>query len=196
MCYSLIVLNKENITDFAKERNELLKKAKNDWVFFVDSDEIVTNELKDELKKLKPEKFKAFYIKRENYFLGRYVGTDNIIRLVKKGSGSWRRAVHELYHLVGGTKAGYLKNCLIHNTAENLHDYIDKINNYSTLHVLANKKEGKKSTLFKIIFYPLFKFIQTLFKSKHGVFSLMQAFHSFLSWSKLWILQERTNYRK
>lgn len=196
MRYSPIVLREKNITDFAKERNELLKMAENDWVFFVDSDEEVTDELEDELKKLKPEKFKAFYIKRKNYFLGRYVGTDKIIRLIKKGFGRWERAVHELYHLVGGTKAGYLKNCLIHNTAENLHDYIDKINNYSTLHALANNKEGKKATILKIVFYPFIKFMQTLFKSKHGVFSLMQAFHSFLAWSKLWILQKRINYKK
>lgn len=190
MRYSLIVLNKKNVTDFAKERNELLKKAKTDWVFFVDSDEEVTDELKDELKKLKPEKFKAFYIKRKNYFLGRYVGTDKIIRLIKKGFGGWERAVHEMYHPLGGTEVGDLKNYLLHNTGDDLGGYIDKINNYSTLHALANNKEGKKATILKIVFYPFIKFIQAYTKSGHAVFSIMQAFHSFLAWSKLWILQE------
>ena len=195
MQISLIVLNKKTITDFAKERNGLLKNAKNGWVFFVDSDEEVTDELKDELKKLKPGKFKAFYIKRKNYFLGRYVGIDKIIRLIKKDFGRWERAVHEIYHPRGGTEVGDLKNYLLHNTGDDLGGYIDKINNYSTLHALANNKEGKKATLFKIIFYPLLKFMQTFYKSKHGVFSLMQAFHSFLSWSKLWIIQTKRNYK-
>lgn len=188
MHFEIITLKKNNITDFAEARNKLLIKAKSNWVLFLDSDEILSPELEDEIKNLNPGICDGFYIKRKNYFLGQYVGSDKIIRLVKKGFGKWKRQVHETYHLAGGTETGYLKNCLIHNTAVNLYDYISKINNYSTLHALANKKEGKKATIQKIIFYPLFKFIQTYAKSRHVVFSIIQSFHSFLSWSKLYFL--------
>ena len=187
---SIITINNKKINDFAKERNRALSAVeRGEWVLFLDSDEVLSPELKEEIKNLNPGIYDGFYVKRKNYFLGRYVGTDKIIRLVKKGFGKWQRQVHETYHLAGGTEAGYLKNCLIHNTAGNLYDYLSKINNYSTLHALANKKEGKKATLFKIVFYPVLKFVQTFVKSGHIVFSLMQAFHSFLSWSKLYFLR-------
>jgi len=191
MNISLITIKNKKIIDFAKERNRALRQAqgKGEWVLFLDSDEILTPELENEIKNLNPGRYGAYYIKRKNYFLGRYVGTDKIIRLIKKGSGKWRRLVHETYHPRGGTEVGLLKNYLIHNTAKNLHAYIDKVNNYSTLHALANKKEGKKASVFKIIFYPIFKFIQTYAKSRHVVFSIIQSFHSFLSWSKLYFLR-------
>lgn len=192
---STVVLKNKKINDFAKERNLALMHARKDWVLFVDSDEKVSPALAREIKKLKPSGCSGFLLKRKNYFLGWYVGTDKIIRLVKKGSGKWTRQVHETYHPRGGTKVGLLKNYLIHNTARNLHAYIDKVNNYSNLHALANKKEGKKVSVLKIIFYPIFKFVQTFVKSGHVIFSLLQSFHSFLAWSKLWIIQKKGNYK-
>lgn len=170
----IITLKKKGISDFAKERNRLLSKSKSKWVFFLDSD----------------ERLSGYKIERKNYFLGKYIGTDKLIRLVKKGWGKWVRRVHETYHPRGGTRVGELKNpYIIHNTAKNLHDYIAKINFYSTLHAQANRKEGKKSILFKIVFYPTLKFFVELVKSKHLVFSIMQSLHSFLSWSKLYFLR-------
>lgn len=188
MKYKVITLNKKNITDFALERNKLMKKTKDDWIFFVDSDEVVSPKLKNELDKLNPKTLKAFCIKRKNFFLGQFVGTDNIIRLVKKDTGVWKRLVHETWNTSQPTH--FLKNYLVHNTANNLFSYLEKINKYSTLHASANRKEGKKSNIFKIIFFPIAKFIQTLIKSKNVVFSIMASLHSFLSWSKLYLNQK------
>lgn len=190
MKYQKLTLNKKNIKDFATERNILQSKSKSKWIFFVDSDETAPPALQDEINNLQFTIYNSYYVNRKNYFLGQYVGTDKIIRLVRKGSGKWTRAVHEIWkphdkvHL-----GGVLKNYLKHDTTKNLKSYIDKIDNYSSLHGLANKKEGKRSNLFKIIFFPVFKFFQTFLKSRHVVFSIMQSFHSFLSWSKLYFLQ-------
>ncbi len=186
----VITLSKKNIQNFAKERNILLSKAKSDWVFFVDSDEQVGKKLWQEINKLDFKDYDGFYILRKNYFCGDFVGQDKILRLGKKNAGKWVRRVHETWQIKG--KVGELKNPLIHNTAENLSDYIRKINFYSTLHAEANREEGKTSSLLKIIIYPKMKFLVTFFKSRHFVFSLMQAFHSYLAWSKLWILQKET----
>jgi hypothetical protein len=45
--FEIITLKKTGITNFAKERNELLNNSESEWVFFVDTDEILTNELKE-----------------------------------------------------------------------------------------------------------------------------------------------------
>ncbi len=190
----IIALNKPDISDFAGERNKLLKKTKSKWIFFLDSDEKMSKTLEKELKTLsskwKVEEIRhtAYIVKRRNFFVGTYIGTDKIIRLGKKNAGKWERKVHEVWRVKG--KVGVLKNPIIHNTAKNLHEYIGKLNRYSTLHAEANIKEGKKFSLFKIIFYPKLKFIQSIIIGRGLVFSIFQAFHSFLSWAKQWELQK------
>jgi glycosyltransferase involved in cell wall biosynthesis len=190
----IITLDKPGITDFAEARNSLLEKSNAEWVFFIDSDEEVTPELIKEIgdainKKQIPDKKRgpdAYYIKRKIFFLGKYVGEDKVLRLAKKGSGKWIRAVHEVWDIKSHPR-GVLKNYIIHNTADNLREYIEKINKYSTIHAKENSKEGKKSNLFKIVFYPPLKFIQNILLGRGFVFSMLQSFHSFLSWSKEWI---------
>lgn len=186
----IVILKKENISDFAKERNLALKESQTEWVFFIDTDETISKELEKEINRLDFKDYNGFYIRRKNYFCGQFVGEDKIIRLAKKDAGKWKRVVHETWNVSG--KIGELKNPIIHNTADNLSDYIKKINFYSTLHAEANRAEGKQSSLFKIILYPKMKFLETFLKSRHFVFSLAQSFHSFLAWSKLWMLQRET----
>lgn len=187
----IIILNKPGITDFAKERNNLLQKSKAEWVFFVDSDETVSEELEIEIDELLNSKsissYNGFYVYRKNYFLGQYIGTDKILRIGRNGKGVWKRRVHETWEIKGNTRT--LKNPVIHNTAKNLHEFIEKIDYYSTLHAEENLKNGKRSSILKIIFFPVFKFIQSIVMGRGFVMSMLQSFHSFLSWSKEWKLQ-------
>lgn len=189
--FEIITLNKPKISDFAQERNNLLKKAKRKWVFFVDSDEEVSEdlikEIEETLKKDKAENYNGFFVLRRNYLLGQYVGTDKILRLAKKGSGLWVRRVHEIWKVKG--KVGQLKNPIIHKTSNNLSDLIDKINLYSTLHAKENLANGKRSNILKIILLPPLKLTQSLLMGRGFVMSMLQSFHSFLSWSKEWKLQ-------
>jgi len=191
MKVSTVVLKGKKISDFAKERNLSLKKAKEDWVLFVDSDEKVSPALAQEIKNLKPSGCSGFYLKRKNYFLGQFVGEDKIIRLARKDAGCWQRRVHETWKIKG--KTGLLKNPLIHQTAASVFEMIKKINYYSSLHAQANLEEGKRSNLMKIVFYSKFKFLLNLFSGKTFVFSLLLSWHSFLAWSKLWLWQKEKN---
>jgi hypothetical protein len=184
MNITTLTLNKSNIKDFAFERNELLKKSKTEWNLFLDNDEKIQN---DEFI-LTCSEIESYIISRKNYFLDQYVGEDRIIRLVKRGTGKFVRAVHEIWKPDNIKNVGKINNnYIIHNTANNLKDYINKINKYSTLHAKENNKEKKKVNLSKIIFYPTFKFIVELIKSKNIVFSIIQSFHSFLAWSKIYL---------
>ncbi|HKB88215.1 MAG TPA: glycosyltransferase [Patescibacteria group bacterium] len=190
MTLQILTLKTKNLTDFAKARNEMLKKASADWIFFVDTDEIVLAGLKKEIVDVTANpgnKYIGYYIYRKNYLLGKYVGTDKIIRLARKDAGKWTRSVHEVWEIKGNV--GVLKNPLIHETASNLYEFIDKINFYSTLHAKENLKEGKKSNLIKIILFPVFKFFQSIIIGRGFVMSMLQSFHSFLAWSKEWKLQ-------
>lgn len=186
--FQTITLNRKNITDFAEERNNLLKLAKEEWVLFLDTDEILSDELKKEISDLDTKDFNGFYIKRKIIFLGKEVGEDRVLRLAKKNSGKWVRKVHEIWKVSG--KVGILKNYIIHNTADNLHGYIEKMNKYSDLHAKENIREGKTTSLFKILLLPKLKFLQNLLLGRGFVFSMLQSFHSFLGWTKQWELQK------
>lgn len=187
--FKTLILNEKNITDFAGARNRLLKATKSDWILFVDTDEKVSKELMREIKMLNPKDSNGFYIKRKIIFLGKEIGDDKVLRLGKKGFGIWKRKIHETWDIKG--KIGNLNNYIIHNTATNLHSYIQKMNNYSDIHARENANEGKRSSLFNIIFYPKVKFIQNFFQGRGFVFSVLQSLHSFLAWAKLWELQQK-----
>lgn len=189
MKYDLLILKQKSITDFAKARNDLLKSAKGPWVLFLDTDEEFPPELKKEIENLDPKDINGYFIKRKIFFLGKYVGIDKVLRLGKKDAGIWKRSVHETWDIKGNSKT--LKNYIIHNTGNDLHSYIDKINFYSTLHAKENLKEGKKSNIFKIIIYPKAKFIQNILLGRGVLFSMLQSLHSFLGWSKLWEIQKK-----
>jgi hypothetical protein len=187
--YQILTLKEKNITDFAKARNRLMKSAKSEWVLFLDTDEKLSDGLKKELENLDTESYSGFAIKRKIIFLGMEIGKDKVVRLVKQNSGKWVRAVHETWQTCQEIRS--LDGYIIHNTAENLHDYIEKINIYSGLHAIENNKEGKRSNLLKIIFFPIIKFIQNIILGRGFVFSMLQSFHSFLSWSQEWILLKK-----
>ena len=190
--FKIITLNQKGITDFAMERNKLLKKEKSEWVLFLDSDETLSRPLKEEINNLQLtiyNKFSGFKIPRKNYFMGHYVGTDNILRLGKRNAGKWERRVHEIWKVKG--KIGQLKNPIIHNSYKNLHEAIEKIDKYSTLHAAENLANGNRSSLFKIIIYPIGKFFTSLLIGRGLVLSMLQSFHSFLSWSKQWLSQKK-----
>lgn len=189
--------------DFSAQRNFGLEKALGKWVLFIDSDERVGEELAKEIAKFTNNSlndFSGYYLIRKDYFLGKLLksteaGKKKILRLAQKEAGKWERFVHEEWKIKG--KVGLLKNPLLHHPHKNLDDFVSQINFYSTLHAQANLKEGKKSNLFKIIFWPKAKFIENWIikggykDSNYGfVISLIMSFHSFLAWSKLWLWQK------
>ena len=183
----ILTLKKDGITDFAEERNNLLSKTTKDWVMFVDTDEIITPDLSREIENLDFKK-NGYYIKRKNLFLGKVSGEDKVLRLGKKNAGKWERSVHETWEIKGSV--GTLKNYLIHDTAKTLREAISKTDFYSTLHAKENLKEGKRSSILKIIFYPKIRFISSLLSGYGFAFAMLHSFHSFLSWSKLYQWQK------
>ena len=190
----IITLKAPDIRDFALERNKLLKSSGSAWVFFVDSYEKISEELKKEIENLDPGNFNGFYIKRKIIFLGHEIGEDKVLRLGKRDAGEWNRKVHEVWNIKG--KVGVLKNFLIHNTAEDISSYVGKINKYSGMHAEENLREGKKTNILKIILYPKMMFIKNILQGRGFAFSMLQSFHSFLGWSKEWELTRKTGQAK
>lgn len=187
---------------YADQRNFALNKASNDWVLFVDADERVSESLKNEIIRVVNgnDKISGFYVKRQDVFFGRKMkygefGNTKLLRLGKKTAGKWVRAVHEVWEING--KIEELENPLNHESRKDLHALLDKINIYTNLHAQSNYDEGKRSNRLKIIYFPLLKFISNYFLklgfldgAQGMVTTLLMSFHSYLSWSKLWLYQK------
>ena len=191
--------------NFAAQRNFGLEKATNKWVLFIDSDERVSHELKEEIEKEVPapnNSHLGYFLKRDDYFFGKKLkfgetASVSLLRLARKSAGKWMRSVHEVWEVQGRTKT--LKNPLEHYPHQSLREFINDINFHSGLHAEANHQEGKHSSLVKILFWPKLHFFKNYFLklgfldgTEGFVLALMMSLHSFLAWSKLWI-DERKN---
>jgi glycosyltransferase involved in cell wall biosynthesis len=190
--------------DFASQKNFGLSKCSGEWILSIDPDEVVPDELKNEIIKVVSDKSSSvngYYLKRIDSLWGKKIkhsefGEAKLLRLAKRGSGDWKRRVHEYWDVKGKTKE--LKNELLHNPHKNLSKFIENVNLFSKLHAKANYEDGKSSSLFKIIVWPAGKLIDNLFVKKGildgeraFVASTMMSLHSFLSWSSLWLIQKR-----
>src|SRR3989344_5266146 len=200
------VFHRELKGDFADQRNFGLSKTGADWVLFIDADEIVTSNLKDEIiSTVRQTDREGFYIRRRDFFWGkelkfgeiRMARNKGILRLVKKNSGKWMGNVHEVFHTVENT--GKLKNFLNHYPHPTIKEFISDINNYSTLRAQELYNQGKNTNILEIMFTPALKFIYTfLFNlgfldgAAGFTYAFMMSFHSYLVRAKLYQHQHKS----
>ena len=194
------VIKRHLNSDFASQRNFAIVRAKNDWLLFIDADEIVSEELKIEIRKkigAGNAQISGYYLRRKDYFLGKWLNygeTGNIkfIRLAKKSNGDWRGRIHEKWEVAG--PIGILANPLHHNPHKNIFEFLRKINFYTDIVAQYWKERGRKVNIWQIVFYPEIKFINN-YCLKLGfldgvpgfIMAAMMSFHSFLVRSKVYL---------
>ncbi|MEO1929330.1 MAG: glycosyltransferase family 2 protein [Gammaproteobacteria bacterium] len=143
---------------FGPQKNKAVNLAKNHWVFVLDADERVTVELAAEVKCVLQNKIASdgFYVARLNYFFGKEVKScglypDYSIRLFNREKGKFSEAaVHESVQLQG--KVDKLNNHMVHLAYDNISEFIEKQNKYSSLNNNANK--------IKALFSPIWTFFK------------------------------------
>lgn len=197
--YKAKVIKRALDNDFASQRNFGLKQVNYDWVLFLDSDEILTDELIQEIQNLPEDsKYSAYYFKRIDFFNNEqlYYGelaNCYLARLVNKNRGHFKRPVHEVWS--SPIKAAKLKSSLNHFPHPNIESFLIDINYYSTINADYFLKTGKKTNWIDIVATPCLKFLH-LYVVKKGfidgyngfVYSFMMSFHSFLTRAKLFLL--------
>ena len=136
---------------YAKQKNWALDNLdlKADWIFFLDADEAILPELRDELIRVASRgvTVSAFNINRYFIFLGKrirhcgYYPSWNI-RFFKRGKAKYEeREVHE--HMVVDGETGSLKEHMEHYDRRGLELYMAKHNHYSTLEAKEILQQAK-----------------------------------------------------
>jgi glycosyltransferase involved in cell wall biosynthesis len=145
--------------------------------------------------------FTAYWIKRKNFFLGRWIRhggfwPDPKLRLFRRGMARFEdRLVHEDAQLQQGV-SGQLKHALFHHSYPTLSDYIEHMNRYSSLGAEMIVAKGKvRFSYINIVLRPLFTFIYNYFfrlgflDGRAGL--LLHLYHAvYVSWkyAKAWEL--------
>jgi glycosyltransferase involved in cell wall biosynthesis len=200
---------------FAAQKNSAIRKARGDWVLLLDADEAADDELVQQIARIvngtsaqpapgrvsppagaMPQPPAGFFIRRKNYFLGRWIRhggfwPDPKLRLFRPGAGQVEdRAVHETVQVQGSTLL-LPHGALIHSSYPTLRDYIEHMNRYSSLG--AEMAGPLPFSLLRIVFRPLATFLYNYFfrlgfmDGREGL--LLHMYHAvYVSWkyAKSW----------
>lgn len=170
------IIQTANPPVFHINKNKAIDAACGDWILQLDADEIVSDKLAEEIKKVTSAKsdINGYWIPRRNSFLGRFLTKggqypDYTLRLYKKGKGRLpAKDVHE--QAVAEGKVGYLKNDLLHLRDKNFSMYLERFNKYTDLLASQLKEAGvKKNALAFIDFIlikPLFWFVKAYLRHR------------------------------
>ncbi len=191
----------------SSQKNWAIPQSKYDWILIVDTDERVTPELKEEIQKLlknPPKEFNAYWIGRNNYFMGEkvhYSGwrNDKVIRLFKKNYCKYEDKYVHAKLIVDG-KVSRLKNKLYHNTFKTLDKHIEKLNRYASLQAKDYENNTLKITPYHFFIKPTWAFfkhyiIQSGFRD--GIIGLtiayLRGYSVFMRYLKLWLNRKNRN---
>lgn len=185
----LVIQSTAQIDNFSKVKNNVLTQVKTDWVFFLDSDEVLPNYAQEEIDSLiTTNLYDAVSIQRTDIFLQKHLqygetGTVFITKMFKKTKGKFVRNVHEVVQTTG--KIGVANFKLLHYSHRSIAHFLQKVSVYSLLDS-KNKTHTMKQNYFEICTYPIGKFILNYF-FKLGfldgyrglVYAFMMSLHSF-----------------
>lgn len=153
---------------FGPQKQFAIEQAAHDWVLCIDSDEIVSDNLRQNIEKALPQpEFACYQFPRCNRFLGRYLKhgegyPDYSLRLFDRRQARWSDdVVHEKVITLG--VVGSLKGDLLHHSEETIESYLAKQNRYTTLAARALVDEGAQVPFGKLFFSPFFRFIKFYF---------------------------------
>lgn len=188
---------------FGPQKQFAVDQARHDWVLCVDSDEIVSERLRDSiLVALTAPAFGAYQFARCNRFLGRYLRhgegyPDLSLRLFDRRRARWTdEVVHE--KVITLDAVGMLAGDLLHHSEETIEAYLAKQNRYTTLAAEALVAEGASIGATKLLLSPLFRFIK-FYVLRGGcldglpglIHILIGCFNSFSKYAKVLELQAR-----
>jgi glycosyltransferase involved in cell wall biosynthesis len=141
--------------NYAAQREWALRELpyRTEWMLFLDADELVSAELKEEVRAVlphAPDEVGGYYIKRRFFWMGRWLRHGGIypvrlLRLVRPARARCgERSVNE--HLEVDGEAARLRHDLLHVDLKPIGDWIAKHNRYATLEakeqVRADQRRG------------------------------------------------------
>jgi len=156
--------------NYALQRNFALSLAANPWILFLDADERISVDLKNEIIQAIQKKvsLSAYNFHRTFMFESSRLRfsswqTDKIIRLFQKDKAHYseQKIVHEKLNVAG--EIGKLKNKLTHYSYNDYSSYKQKMVHYGKLKAKEASSKGTNPTIFHFYIRPIYQFIYQYF---------------------------------
>jgi len=183
--------------NYSAQKNFAISKARGEWILSIDADEVVSPQLKSEVKRAaKDLSYNGYYLPRENIIFGKKIKhagwyPDYQLRFFVKGYGEFSGLIHERVKVRGGV--GYLKAPLVHYNYRSVGGFLDRLNRYTTFEAEQLIEGGYKLKQEDFITRPVEEFLRRFFSLKgykdglHGlVLSLLMAFYTLVIYLKVW----------
>ncbi len=193
--------------DFSQLRNRGKDVARGDWLLYIDADEQVTPELKGKIKFI-INTFNSengpfgYFIKRKNLYIGHsWPYMDKMQRLFwKKSLLHWEGKLHETAIVEG--IIGTIDEPLIHDTHRTISEMVTKTNVWSDVEAkLRIDSRHPPITWWRFLrvmmtaFWNSFVFQRGWRVGAVGwIESIYQAFSIFITYAKLWELQQKDKH--
>ncbi|MDR2539163.1 MAG: glycosyltransferase family 2 protein [Chlamydiales bacterium] len=169
--FSNVKIIQSEFIGFGPTRNQAAKLAAYDWVLALDSDEVLSSKLSQEILNTSLNPNFVYQIDRHNFFNDKWIKScsgwypDLIVRLYHRKKTQFTHSmVHEK---VSSQKMQILpfSHPLFHIPYRNIHDFLKKMQIYSDLFA-AQKKDSKPVSLAQAIFHGSFAFFKSYFLKK------------------------------
>lgn len=163
--YGARILQHEYVNS-ARQKNWALPQCRHEWVLQIDSDEVLSTELRSEIEQAlaqAPPEVHAFRMPRRNYMFGRWLrhgGTypDYQIRLLRRDQARWQdREVHAHVRVPGRIET--LHHDLLHDDAPNLAKLLRKLDRYTRYEADELKKRKSRYRWHHLVLRPVAAFL-------------------------------------
>lgn len=189
-----------------QQKNIAVEKATHPYVLALDADEALSEELRASILEAKKDwKFDAYKFNRLNNYCGQWVKyagwyPDAKIRLWDKRKGKWGGMnPHDKVVLENGSNVGFLNGDLLHYSYYSIYQHVAQTNSFSEIAAREAFRNGKRSSLLKIVLNPWFTFVKKYFFQlgfTGGFYGfticISSAYGKFLKYAKLRALQQNS----
>ncbi|MBD5358100.1 MAG: glycosyltransferase family 2 protein [Bacteroides sp.] len=167
----VVTFPKENHNHCDPARNFAISHASNEWVFVVDSDELVSEDLRRFLYKFlqkaeKDKSLKGLYIPRKNYIIDHFRISkypDYKLRFFAKDKAYWPPEIHSVPEIDGNVSKipANKRNLALVHIPRSLTQVVNRMNRVTTIEML--ERRGSKVNAFQVVMRPASEFISTYF---------------------------------
>lgn len=194
---SVIQMDKVPYVELIREK--VKNMAKYDYIFFLDTDEEISLDLSQELKKL-CAKYDAIKIPRKNMVFGSWVQhsrwwPDYQVRLFKKTALTWPTKIHQQPEVNGSVfeLPAEEKNAILHHNYDSIDDFVLRMMRYAKIEATEKIEQKKEYHLKEATQTAISEFISRYFAGegyKDGMLGftlgILQLFYSFLVYFYYW----------
>lgn len=154
----------QNWLGYSEQKNKGNNWASHDWILSLDADECLSDELCQELIKLK-ENPKTAILNRMTNYCGTWIKhgswfPDRKVRFFNRTQSHWQGDIHEKILTNQTEKPHELKGLLLHYSYHQTSEHWLQLHKFTTLTAKHAIESGKKTNIIKLYLSPIWRFFR------------------------------------